>query len=101
MFGLKGRQDGFRLLFPKEFLVKEVEEKYGEIIKSKIGYFDNPIDFLNETIQTQQLNGKEFASNAEAAGAAGSILLSGRSPGGRHGKFSSVQFSHSVVSDSW
>jgi hypothetical protein len=51
MFGLKGRQDGFRLLFPKEFLVKEVEEKYSKIIKSKLGYFDNPIDFLNETIQ--------------------------------------------------
>ena len=51
MFGLKGRQDGFRLLFPKEFLVKEVEEKYSKIIKDKLGYFDTPIDFLNETIQ--------------------------------------------------
>ena len=51
MFGLKGRQDGFRLLLPKEFLVKEVEEKYGKIIKDKIGYFNTPIDFLNETIQ--------------------------------------------------
>ena len=51
MFGLKGRQDGFRLLLPKEFLVPDVEEKYGEILKKKLGYFDSPIDFLNETIQ--------------------------------------------------
>ena len=51
MFGLKGRQDGFRLLLPKEFLVPEVEEKYAGILKEKIGYFDSPIDFLNETIQ--------------------------------------------------
>ena len=51
MFGLKGRQDGFRLLLPKEFLVPEVEEKYAGILKDKIGYFDSPIDFLNETIQ--------------------------------------------------
>ena len=51
MFGLKGRQDGFRLLLPKEFLVKEVEEKYSSILKDKNGYFNTPIDFLNETIQ--------------------------------------------------
>ena len=51
MFGLKGRQDGFRLLLPKEFLVTEIEEKYSGILKEKLGYFDSPIDFLNETIQ--------------------------------------------------
>lgn len=51
MFGLKGRQDGFRMLLPKEFLVSDVEEKYAGILKEKIGYFDSPIDFLNETIQ--------------------------------------------------
>ena len=31
MFGLKGRQDAFRLLLPKEFIMPEVEEKYSEI----------------------------------------------------------------------
>jgi hypothetical protein len=51
MFGLKGRQDDFRLLLPKEFLVTEIEEKYSGILKEKLGYFDSPIDFLNETIQ--------------------------------------------------
>ena len=51
MLSLKGRQDGFRLLLPKEFLVPEVEEKYAGILKEKLGYFDSPIDFLNGTIQ--------------------------------------------------
>ena len=51
MFGLKGRQDGFRLILPKEFLVTEVEEKYAEILKKKHSYLLSPIDFLNETIQ--------------------------------------------------
>lgn len=51
MFGLKGRQDGFRLLLPKEFIVPEVEEKYEKILKEKHGYFSTPIDFINETIQ--------------------------------------------------
>lgn len=51
MFGLKGRQDGFRLLFPKEFLVPEIEEKYAKILLDKHGYYLTPIDFVNESIQ--------------------------------------------------
>lgn len=51
MFGLKGRQDGFRLLFPKEFLVPEIEEKYSKILLDKHGYYLTPIDFVNESIQ--------------------------------------------------
>ncbi len=51
MFGLKGRQDGFRLLFPKEFLVPEIEEKYTKILSDKHGYYLTPIDFVNESIQ--------------------------------------------------
>ena len=39
MLALKGRQDGFRLLFPKEFLVPQVEEKYSNILKEKKGYY--------------------------------------------------------------
>ena len=35
MFGLKGRQDAFRLLLPKEFIMPEVEEKYSEILRNK------------------------------------------------------------------
>ena len=51
MFGLKGRQDAFRLLFPKEFLVPEIEEKYTKILAEKHGYYLTPIDFINESIQ--------------------------------------------------
>ena len=51
MFGLKGRQDGFKLLFPKEFLVQQIEEKYAKILADKHGYYLTPIDFVNESIQ--------------------------------------------------
>lgn len=51
MFGLKGRKDAFRLIFPKEFICKEIEEKYTLILKEKHGYYIAPIDFINESIQ--------------------------------------------------
>ena len=51
MLALKGRQDGFRLLFPKHFLHQVIEEKYSAILKEKHSYFVDPIDFINETIQ--------------------------------------------------
>ena len=57
MFGLKGRQDAFRLLLPKEFIMPEVEEKYSEILRNKNSFYDTPIDFLNETIQKVQVLG--------------------------------------------
>lgn len=57
MLGLKGRKDGFRLLLPKEFLYKDIEAKYSEILKQKKGYFRKPIDFINESIQRVQVLG--------------------------------------------
>jgi len=57
MFGLKTQKDGFRLLFPKNFLCEPVEEKYTKILKQKHGYFLTPIDFINETVQKVQVLG--------------------------------------------
>lgn len=57
MFGLKGRQDGFRLLLPKDFLCQEIEEKYAKILRAKKSFYMRPIDFLNETIQKVQVLG--------------------------------------------
>ena len=57
MLSLKGRQDNFRLLLPKEFLFSEIEAKYAQILKEKRGMFINPIDYLNETIQRVQVLG--------------------------------------------
>jgi hypothetical protein len=51
MLALKGRQDLFRLLLPKEFLYKDIEEKYTQILKDKKSFITSPIDFINETIQ--------------------------------------------------
>ena len=57
MFTLRGRQDKFRLNFPKEFIVPEIEEKYSKILKDKHSFIYTPIDFLNETIQRVEVLG--------------------------------------------
>ena len=57
MLSLRGRSDFFRLLLPKEFLYKDVEIKYAEILKAKKGIFIRPIDYLNESIQRVQVLG--------------------------------------------
>lgn len=62
MFTLKGRQDGFRLLLPNEFIPKHVEEKYAKIIQEGRSFIVKPIDFLNETIQKVQVLGFNNAS---------------------------------------
>lgn len=62
MLALKGRQDGFRLLFPKHFLHETIEEKYAKILKEKHSYFLDPIDFINETIQRVEVLGFQNAT---------------------------------------
>ena len=57
MLALKGRQDGFRILLPKEFLCEEIVEKYTNVLQQKNGFFVTPIDFLNETIQSVDVLG--------------------------------------------
>ena len=57
MFSLRSRQDGFRLVFPKEFICDELVEKYTNILKKKHSFITSPIDFLNETIQSVQVLG--------------------------------------------
>lgn len=62
MFGLKGRQDKFRIRFPKEFLLQEIEEKYTKVLIEKHSFFVSPIEFLNESIQSIQILGFTNAS---------------------------------------
>ena len=51
MLSLSPRFDLFKFVFPKDFLPKEVEEKYAEIINRNPGVVTTPIDYLNESIQ--------------------------------------------------
>lgn len=57
MFSLKGQKTNFRLILPKKFLSSEIEEKYSIILRDKKSFFNEPIDFLNETIQKVQVLG--------------------------------------------
>lgn len=51
MMSLRGRQDGFRLVLPKEFICPEIIEKYTKIIQQRHSFYVEPIEFINETIQ--------------------------------------------------
>ena len=62
MFTLRGKQDGFRLLLPKNFIPKQIEEKYSKILQEKRSFIIKPIDFLNETIQKVEVLGVTNAS---------------------------------------
>ena len=51
MLSLSPRYDLFRFNFPKDFLPKEVEEKYAKILAQDANVIHSPIDYLNESIQ--------------------------------------------------
>lgn len=57
MFSLKGRQDNFKLIIPDDFISKEINEKYTNILKAQKSFLYRPIDFLNETIQSIEVLG--------------------------------------------
>ena len=57
MFSLKSRQDNFRLMLPKDFIVDELVEKYTRVLQDAHSFYTTPIDFLNETIQGIQVLG--------------------------------------------
>ena len=75
MFTLKGRQDGFRLLLPKDFIPKPVEEKYSKILQESRSFITKPIDFLNETIQKVQLLGFNNASMVQVQTRRGDVPI--------------------------
>jgi len=51
------RFDLFRFVFPKDFLPKEVEEKYLKVINEDKNVIVTPIDYLNESIQAITIPG--------------------------------------------
>ena len=51
------RWDLFRFNFPKDFLPKEVEEKYANMLNQDKNIIVTPIDYLNESIQGISLPG--------------------------------------------
>lgn len=75
MFTLKGRQDAFRIILPKEFICEEIEEKYAQILRSKNSFYHKPIDFLNETIQSVQVFGFQNATFQQLQSSKGKPLI--------------------------
>lgn len=52
MLSLSPRYDLFKFSLPKDFLPKEVEEKYQGLLAKNAGVLTTPIDYLNESIQS-------------------------------------------------
>lgn len=66
MLSLKGRQDKYRVLFPKEFIPEEIEQKYTQILQQQRSFIISPIDFLNETVQRVEVLGFNDATIAQS-----------------------------------
>lgn len=49
---LNARYNQFKFLFPKEFLYKEISEKYSDYLKDLPTPYPNVISFLNSTVQS-------------------------------------------------
>ena len=70
---LKARKDGVRFLLPKEFLLPEITEKYTRVLKARKGFFTQPIEYLNESIQQVQAFGFNGATEEQAQTVTGSM----------------------------
>ena len=57
MLALNAKNNGIRILLPKEFIHPEVEKKYTNVLRRKRSFFTRPIDFINETIQKVDILG--------------------------------------------
>lgn len=51
MLSLSPRYDLFKFSFPKDFLPKEIEEKYQKMLNKNQAVITTPIEYLNEAIQ--------------------------------------------------
>lgn len=57
MLSLSPRTDLYRFMLPDEFLPEEVDKKYKQLINKDAAVFTEPIDYLNESIQSITIPG--------------------------------------------
>lgn len=101
MFTLKGKQDGFRLLLPKDFICEEITEKYTKILQAQHSFITSPIDFVNETIQKVEVlgfNGATVQQQQPGRGVAESLI---NNPDSGHEEFmhSASEFTYRNVTN--
>ena len=75
MLGLRTRQNGYKLLLPKNFLLPQIEEKYSKVLRQKKGFYNSAIDFLNESIQRVELFGFTGAAEQQLQTGTGTPML--------------------------
>lgn len=57
MLSLSPRYDLFKFALPKDFLPKEVNDKYQKVLSRNAGVLTSPIEYLNESIQGVNIPG--------------------------------------------
>ena len=93
MFSLPNKKDGFRLLLPKDFLLPEIQEKYGKILQKKRSFYVNAIDFLNETIQGVEVLGFQSATIQQEQSSRGLTLADNKNEEENNFMFPSAPYS--------
>lgn len=59
MLSLSPRFDLFRFEIPKDFIPEPIREKYAIILNQDKGVIQNPVDYLNESIQSVSIPGMD------------------------------------------
>lgn len=76
MLSLSPRYDLFRFQFPRDFLPREIEEKYTKIINKDPGVLVSAIDYLNESIQGTNLPGISDVNISQQQHSSNSLMRS-------------------------
>ena len=78
MLSLSPRSDLAKCTFPKDFLPKEVEEKYAKYLSMQPAVVNTPIDYLNESIRGFSIPGISDVVIQQTQHSTNSIRRSGR-----------------------
>lgn len=75
MLSLKGRQDKFQVVLPKEIIPEKVNNKYEKILIAQKSFIYKPIDLLNESIQKIEILGINDATVSQEQPSTGEPML--------------------------
>lgn len=96
MLSLSPRMDLFRFVLPKDFLPKEIEEKYYKMFNNNAAVITTPIDYLNESIMGVSFPGINDVNIMQQQHGSNSIPTSNKKTLERLGKIN-VEPKHDIV----
>lgn len=96
MLSLSPRMDLFKFTLPKDFLPKEVEQKYYKLFAQNPGVITTPIDYLNESIMGVSFPGISDINVIQEQHGSNTIKPSNTNNGMRLGKMN-VEPKHEII----